>query len=184
MKKKNRVLFPVVSSVIFLICVMIDQISKFLAKKYLQGTSGIEIIKNVFSLDYLEGGNKGAAWGIFSGKISFLLILNFLILFFLILLFLYLERRKSDLQNSLQIIKKVKVAQLFIIIMCAGAVGNIIDRIRLGYVIDFLAFRFIQFPIFNIADCFVVVSAVMLLIIFAFWLKEEELNIILQHPQQ
>ena len=60
--------------------------------------------------------------------------------------------------------------------LIAGALGNIIDRIRFDYVVDFISFVLIHYPIFNVADCYIVVAAVMLFLLFMFVYKEEDLE--------
>ena len=60
------------------------------------------------------------------------------------------------------------------VLLCAGAAGNMIDRIRLGYVIDFLYFRLIDFPIFNVADCDVVAACIVFALLVLFYYREEE----------
>ena len=60
------------------------------------------------------------------------------------------------------------------VLVCAGAIGNMIDRIRLNYVIDFFYFSLIDFPIFNVADCYVVVACVLFAILVLFYYKDED----------
>ena len=60
------------------------------------------------------------------------------------------------------------------VLLCAGAVGNMIDRVRLGYVIDFFYFRLIDFPIFNVADCYVVAACIVFALLVLFYYREED----------
>ena len=60
--------------------------------------------------------------------------------------------------------------------MTAGAIGNFIDRLRLGYVVDYLKLEFISFPVFNLADCFLTWTAVLLALLFIFYYKNEDLD--------
>ena len=62
------------------------------------------------------------------------------------------------------------------VLVCAGAFGNLIDRIRLNYVVDFFYFELIDFPIFNVADCYVVVACILFAFSILFYYKEEELK--------
>ena len=62
------------------------------------------------------------------------------------------------------------------VLLAAGAVGNLIDRMRYSYVVDFLYFKLIDFPVFNVADCYVTVGAVLLAVLILFVYKEEELG--------
>ena len=70
--------------------------------------------------------------------------------------------------------KKFSFLQILCIFMIAGSIGNLIDRIRLGYVVDFIKFDFINFPTFNIADCYVVVATILVFIILMFFTNENE----------
>ena len=65
------------------------------------------------------------------------------------------------------------------VLIAAGAVGNFIDRIRLGYVVDFLYFKLIDFPIFNVADIYVTVSTALFIVLLCFYYKEEDIDRIL-----
>ena len=69
--------------------------------------------------------------------------------------------------------------QIVFVILIAGAIGNLIDRLALGYVVDFLYFKLIDFPVFNVADCYVTVSTIALILIGFFMLSEKELDYLL-----
>lgn len=159
--------------------VIIDQLSKYLAATYLKGKSSFKIIDNILSLHYLDGGNTGAAWGIFSGK-RFLFIIFTLIAVFFIGIFI---------RNSSHLYFKSKnriyhILNIFFVILISGAIGNFIDRAVHGYVIDFIYFEFIDFPIFNIADCYVTISCIAIIIICLFKINEDEFNKIIQLKKQ
>ena len=64
---------------------------------------------------------------------------------------------------------------LCLMMVCAGAVGNMIDRVSQGYVVDFLYFKLINFPIFNVADCYVTIAAASLVLLIMFHYKDEDL---------
>lgn len=66
--------------------------------------------------------------------------------------------------------------RMIAVFILAGALGNMADRLRLSYVVDFFYFRLIDFPIFNVADCYVVVSAGLLILLTGFFYQEEELS--------
>ena len=63
-------------------------------------------------------------------------------------------------------------------VICAGAAGNLIDRVSQGYVVDFLYFKLINFPIFNVADCYVTVGTAVLAILFLWYYKDEEFDML------
>jgi signal peptidase II len=119
------------------------------------------IIPDVFILQYHE--NTGAVWGIMSGKVQLLSIFTFIIL--ILIVFLYLKIPQGKRYNPLKLIT------VFII---AGAVGNLIDRIFLGHVVDFIYFELINFPLFNIADSYLTVSCVLLFLLAIFYYKDAD----------
>lgn len=163
----------------FGILLMFDQISKIWAANTLSDGKTISIIPGVIEFSYLQGGNKGAAWGLFSGKISFLLILTICICICIICLYTRSLGVTSDTVNySAATRKKFFLLQFIFSMLLAGAVGNIIDRIRLNYVIDFLHATFIDFPIFNVADCYVVVSSILIVLTVLFYFKEPEFDLL------
>ncbi len=138
-----------------LLLVLIDQLTKICAKEVLQNTDGISVIKNIINFTYVE--NRGAAFGMMNGKQLFLIILTSFILGYMI--YYYIRYVKSS---------KDKLIKLSLSLFIAGAIGNLIDRIFRGYVIDFLDLKFIDFPVFNIADCYVNVGCFFLIVYILF----------------
>lgn len=165
--KSKHILF----SVLFIFLTAIDQMSKQLVVNKLDLDRRYSIIKGIISFEYLE--NRGVAFGIFSGKLSFITILSIVIIMIIIYCIFSLE--KSIIFHP-EYIKKFTIIQFIFVVLISGAVGNVIDRIRLGYVIDFISFDFITFPTFNIADCFVTVGAFVLLIFIMFFMNDDEFN--------
>ncbi|MDF2943567.1 MAG: hypothetical protein K0S01_2425 [Herbinix sp.] len=147
--------------ILFLVLIGIDQAVKFWVKATIMDNDPIVIIPKILNLDYHQ--NSGAVWGIMSGKVSFLKILTFFILLFIV--YLYFKIPKDKKYNPLKIIS---------VFILAGAVGNLIDRIYLGYVVDFIYFEIINFPLFNIADSYLTVSSVLLFLFAIFYYKEED----------
>lgn len=175
-RMKKQSIFPIFSLILGCVLVILDQITKIWARSRLEGQEPIRVIDGVFHFQYLEGGNTGAAWGIFSGKtglLIFIVAVVFLVFFFG---FLKIEAafQKNRIPQSSH--RKFRVLEIILIVICAGGVGNMIDRLRLGYVIDFLYFKWIDFPIFNVADCYVTVGIAAFLIMFLFVIKDEELG--------
>ncbi len=140
-----------------------DQLTKWWAVIALKGNDGISIINNVFRLMYLE--NHGAAFGIMQNKRWLLLIITIVILAALSFLLIKIPHEKKYLP-----------IQWILIALEAGAVGNMIDRIINGYVIDFFYFELIDFPIFNVADCYVVIAAIAAIVLLLFYYKDEDLE--------
>lgn len=133
--------------------VVLDQISKILVKLYLPSSAGVSVIPRLLSLRYHE--NSGAAWGMLADhRWVFMLISTIAILAILAyLVFVHVRKIKTDALFC--------VALAF---FCGGGIGNMIDRIYLGYVIDFLRFDFIDFPIFNVADSFISIGACLMVL--------------------
>ena len=134
-----------------LITFILDQFIKFIITTNLSIADTINVIKNFFRITYVE--NSGAAFSIFENSRVFLILLSILILSFIVY---YITKRKKDSKFE------------FIIYgtLIGGILGNLIDRIRFGYVIDYLDFNFgsYSFPVFNLADTFIVISGIILMI--------------------
>ena len=157
-KKKKIILLDVL---LFICLVVFDQFTKYLAILNLKDQSAVPIIKNVLELNYLE--NRGAAFGMLQDqKIFFILIAVFIIGIISYVLCIMPDDKKY---NALHIL---------LVMICSGACGNMIDRIRTDYVVDFIYFVLINFPIFNFADICVTVSTVLLIILFLFYYKEKD----------
>ena len=132
-------------TIISLICLLIDQLTKFIITTNMNLFSSISVIKSIFSITYVR--NYGAAWSILEGNKIFLILFAFCALFLIYWLFI----RNNKLTKS-EIITYG--------ILIGGIIGNLFDRIVYGYVIDFLDFNILgyDFPIFNMADTFIVIS--------------------------
>lgn len=169
---KNH-LFWLKNGLLLIFLVIVDQITKYFAEIYLQGHNSITIIKNIVSFSYLEGGNTGAAWGMFSGnKIGFIIItiIAVIIIFKFMLNIYYLYKNNYSLNLNVNLVRYA------LVILVAGAIGNFIDRVVRGYVVDFIRFDFVNFPIFNVADIYVTLSCIFILIICIFKMKGETFN--------
>lgn len=142
--------------------IVIDQLTKLWAVTQLHNADRvIPVIEGVFEFHYLE--NPGAAWGMLANEMWFLIPMTILIgTLFLIMLM------RSPLRRHAMF--SIPCVMIF-----AGAIGNLIDRIVYGYVVDFLYFKWINFPIFNFADCCVVIGSILLLIYFMFIMKDDDM---------
>ena len=145
--KKRKVIIIIIS--IILLC--IDQISKLLVVNLLTKTNSITIIKNFFYLTYIN--NDGAAFSILVGKRIFLILIAVLVI---VMLIRYIK--KNNIQNKLELVS--------LALIIGGSLGNLMDRVVRGYVIDFLDFKIFNynFPIFNLADTFIVIGVFLLLL--------------------
>ena len=137
---------------IILLLLAVDLITKRIAAHFLYPNGTFEIIEGFFRFAYLE--NRGAAFGFFANSRIFLLVIRTIIISALIY---YMIFKIKDEQNK-------NIKEICIIFVISGALGNFIDSLLFGYVIDFLEFTFINFAIFNVADIFIVLGAVTFLI--------------------
>ncbi|MDF2504023.1 MULTISPECIES: signal peptidase II [Clostridium] len=136
--------------IVIILVNIIDRLSKIWASTTLKDYDDIVVIKNIFSLSYLE--NRGAAWGIFQNKTIFLLIITIIVMIGIIY-FLYRYKPKS------------RIMRIGLSLIVAGALGNMYDRITHKYVVDFIYFHYkdvYSFPTFNIADMSVVIGTILL----------------------
>lgn len=149
--------------IIFAVLVFLDRITKIWAVDKLKDKDPIELIKGVLELYYLPNGNTGAAFGMLAGhKMLFLLIA---IVVVSVIVYLVINMPES---------RKYSIVEILLIFIAAGGVGNMIDRIAQGYVVDFIYISAINFPIFNVADMYVSVCTTILAIIMLFRYKEED----------
>ena len=139
------------------VLVAADILTKYLTTQNLDVGSTIPLIDGVFHLTHIR--NTGAAFSILSGQRFFLILLPIAVVFALLI---YVIVKKP--QNKLLL--------LSFSMIISGGIGNLIDRISLGYVIDFLDFRLIDFPVFNVADIWVTCGAALFVILLLFS-KEE-----------
>lgn len=146
--------------------VALDQYTKYLATAHLQ-ESPITLIEGVFQLRYLE--NRGAAFGLLQNQQAFFLIVSAITLILLTIIYIRLPHDKRYIP--------LRICMISIV---AGAIGNMIDRARLQYVIDFFYFELIDFPIFNVADIFASVATFGLIFLFLFYYKEKDFDLIFQ----
>ncbi|MFV0342030.1 MAG: signal peptidase II [Anaerocolumna sp.] len=140
-----------------------DQFTKYLVFENLKEDGPFQLIPKVFQFRYHE--NDGAVWGILSGKIPFLVVFTSIIMGLLI--FVYFKIPMEKRYNPMRLI---------LVFITAGAIGNFIDRIFRGFVVDFLYFELIDFPIFNVADCYITISSVLLVILSIFYYKDEDFD--------
>lgn len=134
------------------IIIILDQLIKYLISNKIELNESIEIINYFFSITYVQ--NIGAAWNILSGNRWLLIMIGMISL---IAIYLYFIKDKK--------LKKIEVITYSILI--GGIIGNLIDRIVYGYVIDYLSFNIFgyHFPVFNLADICIVVSVFLMIMI-------------------
>lgn len=161
----------IISILVFACLVGLDQWTKWMAVVHLKGNMPFVLWDGVFEFYYFE--NHGAAFGILQNQRILLIVMTIIILSAILWVFIKLPNTSRYLP-----------AKAIGILVAAGAVGNFIDRIWHGYVVDFLYFKLINFPIFNIADCYVVVSMILLVLLVCFYYKDEDFELLKKKRNQ
>lgn len=141
-----------------------DQFTKLLAIWNLKDKDSFVILDGIFELTYLE--NRGAAFGMLQNRKAFFVIMTVVVLSFI----LYFYSRTP-------LTKRYLPMRICIIFLTAGAVGNFIDRLFRGFVVDFFYFSLINFPVFNVADIYITVMFVVLAALILFYYKDDELGV-------
>ena len=154
-----------------LILVIIDQWSKELAVHGLKDRDTIVLIPGVFELFYLE--NRGAAFGVLQNQKYFFVFVA--LIFIGVIVFVLIKVPTQKKYYSLNIL---------LVMIAAGAVGNMIDRVRYDYVVDFIYLVCIQFPIFNMADIYVTTATVILVFQILFVYKTNDFNFLSFNPKK
>lgn len=158
-KWKTAFLFLALSAVL----IVLDQWTKFLAVSHLEGKPAWPLIPGVFEFSYTV--NYGAAFGILQNRQLLFYITTPVILAAVLCLYLQVPGGRRYLP-----------LRWVGILLFSGAAGNLIDRAVRGYVVDFLYFKLIDFPVFNVADCYVTVATAALFVLILFVYKEDELG--------
>lgn len=143
-----------------IILVIFDQWTKYMVLTHIKPVSSIPLIQDVLSFTYHE--NRGAVWGIMQGQIPILIVTTVLILAAVFYIF-------YKIPNT----KKYIWLRIVSILLVSGAIGNFIDRVFRQYVVDFIYFELINFPIFNVADIYVCVAAGLLILVSLVVYKED-----------
>ncbi|RXM71484.1 signal peptidase II [Clostridium tetani] len=144
--------------IIIVLGIILDRVTKLWAIERLSIGEDIVVIKDFFSFSYLE--NRGAAFGIFKDKQLFLISIT-MVAILLMMFYLFINKTNP------------KILKISLSLIISGAIGNLIDRIKYRYVVDFIFFHYkdkYHFPIFNIADVLVSLGTILLII---FIIKED-----------
>ena len=139
--------------------VILDQFTKYLTVAHIPLGGTLPAIDGLFQLTYVQ--NTGMAFSMLEGGRWFFLVMT---LAAFVLMFVALKKKWINHSTGLWALASI----------AGGAVGNLIDRIRLGYVIDMIEVTFMEFAVFNVADSFVVCGAILLVIYAFFFDKPEE----------
>ena len=162
MRKNNRLML-FIDLIVSLVLLASDQFTKYLAIVHLKNKPAYILIDGVLELRYLE--NTGSAFGMLKNQKFLLLFVGFI---FLAVILFFLFKMPGD--------KKFRVAHIALSAIVAGGIGNMLDRFRFDHVVDFIYFALIDFPIFNAADCYIVVFSILLFFLFMFVYKESDLE--------
>lgn len=130
--------------------VVIDQIFKLLVVNTLEIGQSVPLIDGVFHFTYVQ--NFGAAFSILQNRQILLIVVTGAVMAVMAVV-LFKNAKKLS-----------KIVNLSLALVVGGGIGNLLDRIRLGYVVDYLDFQLINFPVFNFADCCVVIGALLLIV--------------------
>ncbi len=150
----------IIVGLIALVLIGVDQITKVWATATLGNGRDIPIWNGIFHLHYVK--NTGAAFGMLGGKQVFLMVITTIIIIGMII---YYRKLPQTFWG--------KWSKVSFIMIISGAIGNLIDRVFLNYVRDFLYFKLINFPVFNVADVLVVVGVCILVVAMLFGELEE-----------
>lgn len=161
--KASRILTALLWAVGWCALILLDLQTKAAAVRALQGKPPIILVNGVLELLYVQ--NTGAAFSLLENA-QWLFILIAVAAVLLISVFL-IRFPKT---------KRYQPLHILLTFISAGAVGNLIDRIQLGYVRDFIYFSIIDFPVFNVADIYVTVSTALLVILVLFYYREEDFH--------
>ena len=163
MNTKHKIKIYIIPILCIGLLVALDQITKFIVRTSFALYESHPLIKNVFHLTYIQ--NTGIAWGMFKNGRTIFLILTVLVLLVCACFYAKIPQNKR--------FTPIRVCLVFLV---SGAIGNMIDRISLRYVVDFFDFRLINFPIFNVADIYVTVSMIVLILLCAFYYHDHEID--------
>ncbi len=156
MNRIKKIIIPIFS---FALLTLFDQLTKLWARNSL--SSPKVLIDGVFELRYVK--NTGAAFGILKGQHWLFYILAVIVLFAAVFCYIkYLSARRF------------LILRIIVVFICSGIVGNLIDRVRFGFVTDFFYISLIDFPVFNVADIYISWSMVLLIILLLFKYKDTD----------
>jgi len=161
--KQDNSISKIVYIVVFFIAVVIDQIAKYLAKTMLDPGEYIDVIGDIFQFTYTE--NFGAAFGMMQNKQTLFYLITALVL---LVIAYFIVKMPMD--------SKYVPIGIVVSVIGAGAVGNLIDRVAHSYVVDFIYFSPIDFPVFNVADIYVTLGTMIFAIMVIFVYKDRDFD--------
>ena len=160
---KNRIKQYIPTLIFMITLIVLDQVTKLIARSALADSS-VAVIEGVFEFKLVY--NTGVAWGMFGQSPVVITLIALIIM--AVVAFVYF---KIPVEN-----KRLRFLRILLVLIFSGAAGNIIDRLCVDAVTDFLYFKLINFPVFNVADIYVTVSGFLVAILLIFYYKEEDLD--------
>lgn len=160
---KNRINQYIPTLIFMIALIVLDQVTKMVARSALADSS-VAVIEGVFEFKLVY--NTGVAWGMFGQSPVVITLIALIIM--AVVAFVYF---KIPVEN-----KRLRFLRILLVLIFSGAAGNIIDRLCVDAVTDFLYFKLINFPVFNVADIYVTVSGILVAILLIFYYKEEDLD--------
>lgn len=167
----KRASLLVTDFMLFVILVIADQLTKHLAVVRLKNQAAYNLINGILEFNYLE--NRGAAFGVLQNQKYFFVFVA--LIFIGVIVFVLIKVPTQKKYYSLNIL---------LVMIAAGAVGNMIDRVQYDYVVDFIYLVCIQFPIFNMADIYVTTATVILVFQILFVYKTNDFNFLSFNPKK
>ena len=167
----KRASLLVTDFMLFVILVIADKLTKHLAVVRLKNQAAYNLINGILEFNYLE--NRGAAFGVLQNQKYFFVFVA--LIFIGVIVFVLIKVPTQKKYYSLNIL---------LVMIAAGAVGNMIDRVRYDYVVDFIYLVCIQFPIFNVADIYVTTATVILVFQILFVYKTNDFNFLSFNPKK
>ena len=159
--KKRKIIILVIDLIAMVLLTWFDQFTKKMAVLNLKGKPDIPLLPDILTLQYLE--NKGAAFGMLQNQKIFFIFIEVLILFVIGFVLIRMPGHK-----------KYNLMHVILVLVASGAIGNMIDRAAQDYVVDFIYFVLIDFPIFNVADIYVTCATAVFVVAILFYYKEED----------
>ena len=167
----KRASLLVTDFMLFVILIIMDQLTKHLAVVRLKNQSAYNLINGILEFNYLE--NRGAAFGVLQNQKYFFVFVA--LIFWGVIVFVLIKVPTQKKYYSLNIL---------LVMIAAGAIGNMIDRVRYDYVVDFIYLVCIQFPIFNVADIYVTTATVILVFRILFVYKTNDFDFLSFIPKK
>lgn len=159
----NKLISMIYAAILIMIFIALDQFTKALAINHLMNKPDFILIPGVLQFHYLE--NTGAAFSMLEGRQMLFAIMTPILIVALVYILIRMPKQK-----------KYTALNYVIVFLTAGAIGNYIDRITNNYVVDFIYFSLINFPVFNVADIYVTVTVIVLFLLILFYYKDEDLE--------